>query len=226
MFPRESKILSLLNCASWHLCALPIINTRLTCLRALLMINKRLTRYTQLSTYAPLLSSIGALWAFALSKLNFNNHINTIYRTSANPLNALIRLRRFLGIEERKALIQSFVLSNFIYGLLVWILSSVKSLNKIEKLQKRALRFRLSDCESSYDELLWLPSSCAINVRLKRNLCVEIDKTLNDLNPSFMREIFEIHKTKRAVCQTYKINLEIPRVNRASKLRSIPKLRV
>ena len=226
MFPRESKILSLLNCASWHLCALPIINTRLTCLRALLMINKRLTRYTQLSTYAPLLSSIGALWAFALSKLNFNNHINTIYRTSANQLNALIRLRRFLGIEERKALIQSFVLSNFIYGLLVWILSSVKSLNKIEKLQKRALRFRLSDCESSYDELLWLPSSCAINVRLKRNLCVEIDKTLNDLNPSFMREIFEIHKTKRAVCQTYKINLEIPRVNRASKLRSIPKLRV
>ena len=226
MFPRESKILSLLNCASWHLCALPIINTRLTCLRALLMINKRLTRYTQLSTYAPLLSSIGALWAFALSKLNFNNHINTIYRTSANQLNALIRLRRFLGIEERKALIQSFVLSNFIYGLLVWILSSVKSLNKIEKLQKRALRFRLSDCESSYDELLWLPSSCSINVRLKRNLCVEIDKTLNDLNPSFMREIFEIHKTKRAVCQTYKINLEIPRVNRASKLRSIPKLRV
>ena len=226
MFPRESKILSLLNCASWHLCALPIINTRLTCLRALLMINKRLTRYTQLSTYAPLLSSIGALWAFALSKLNFNNHINTIYRTSANQLNALIRLRRFLGIEERKALIQSFVLSNFIYGLLVWILSSVKSLNKIEKLQKRALRFRLSDCESSYDELLWLPSSCAINVRLKRNLCVEIDKTLNDLNPSFMREIFEIHKTKRAVCQTYKINLERPRVNRASKLRSIPKLRV
>ena len=226
MFPRESKILSLLNCASWHLCALPIINTRLTCLRTLLMINKRLTRYTQLSTYAPLLSSIGALWAFALSKLNFNNHINTIYRTSANQLNALIRLRRFLGIEERKALIQSFVLSNFIYGLLVWILSSVKSLNKIEKLQKRALRFRLSDCESSYDELLWLPSSCAINVRLKRNLCVEIDKTLNDLNPSFMREIFEIHKTKRAVCQTYKINLEIPRVNRASKLRSIPKLRV
>ena len=226
MFPRESKILSLLNCASWHLCALPIINTRLTCLRALLMINKRLTRYTQLSTYAPLLSSIGALWAFALSKLNFNNHINTIYRTSANQLNALIRLRRFLGIEERKALIQSFVWSNFIYGLLVWILSSVKSLNKIEKLQKRALRFRLSDCESSYDELLWLPSSCAINVRLKRNLCVEIDKTLNDLNPSFMREIFEIHKTKRAVCQTYKINLEIPRVNRASKLRSIPKLRV
>ena len=135
------------------------------------------------------LSSV-KLWGIEIDdKLNFNNHMITICRSAANQLNALIRLRRFLGIEERKALIQSFVLSNFIYGLLVWILSSVKSLNKIEKLQKRALRFRLSDCESSYDELLWLPSSCAINVRLKRNLCVEIYKTLNDLNPSFMREI-------------------------------------
>ena len=73
-----------------------------------------------------------------------------------------------------------------------------------------------SDYESSYDELLRLSGSCAINVRLKRNLCVEIYKTLNDLNPSFMREISETHKTQRAVCERYKINLEIPRVNQAS----------
>ena len=96
------------------------------------------------------------------------------------------------------------------------MLSSVKSLNKIENLQKRALRFVLSDYESSYDELLRLCGSCAINVRLKRNLCVEIYKTLNDLNPSLMREIFETRKTKTAVCERYKINLEIPRVNQAS----------
>ena len=74
----------------------------------------------------------------------------------------------------------------------------------------------LSDYESSYDEYLRLSSSCAINVRLKRNLCVEIYKTLNNLNPTFMREIFETRKTKRAVRERYKINLEIPRVNQAS----------
>ena len=71
----------------------------------------------------------------------------------------------------------------------------------------------LSDYKSSYDELLRLPGSCAINVRLKRSLCVEIYKTLNDLNPSFMREIFQTRKTKRAVCERRNINLEIPRVN-------------
>ena len=115
-------------------------------------------------------------------KLNFNNHINTICRSAANQLNALIRLRHFLETKERKALIQSFVLSNFNYCPLVWTLSSVKSLNKIENLQKRVLRFMPWDYESSYDELLRLSGSCAMNVRLKRNLCVEIYKTLNDLN--------------------------------------------
>ena len=96
------------------------------------------------------------------------------------------------------------------------MLSIVKSLNKIENLQKQALRFMLSEYESSYDELLRLSGGCTINVILKRNLCVEIYKTLNDLNPSFMREIFETRKTKTAVRERYKINLEIPRVNQAS----------
>ena len=96
------------------------------------------------------------------------------------------------------------------------MLSSVKSLNKIENLQKRALRFMISDYEKSYDELLRLSGSCAINVRLKTNLCAEIYKILSDLNPSSMREIFETCKTKRAVRERYKINLEIPIVNQAS----------
>ena len=58
-------------------------------------------------------------------KLNFNNHVNTICRSAANQLNALIRLKRFLEIQERKALIQSFVLSNFNYCPLVWMLSNL-----------------------------------------------------------------------------------------------------
>ena len=135
------------------------------------------------------LSAVKLLGIEIDDKLNYNNHRSTICRSATNQLHALIRLRHFLGIEERKAAIQSYVLSNFNYCSLVWMLSSVKSLNKIENLQKRAIRFTLSDYESSYDELLRLSGSCAINVRLKRNLCVEIYKTLNDLNPSFMREI-------------------------------------
>ena len=65
------------------------------------------------------LSAVKLLGIEIDDKLNFNNHINTICRSAANQLNALIRLRDFLKIEERKALIQSFALSNFTYCPLV-----------------------------------------------------------------------------------------------------------
>ena len=96
------------------------------------------------------LSAVKLLGIVIDVKLNFNRHVNTVCGSAANQLNSLIRLRRFLGIEERKVLIQSFALSNLNYCLLVWMLSSVKSLNKIENLQKQALRFLLSYYESSY----------------------------------------------------------------------------
>ena len=54
--------------------------------------------------------------------------------------NALERLKRFLGFEERKVLINSFILSDFglylFWSYIVWSISSAKSLNKIENLRK------------------------------------------------------------------------------------------
>ena len=52
-------------------------------------------------------------------KLNFNLHIDKICLKSANQLNALVILKRFLENEERKVLINNFVLSNFNYCPLV-----------------------------------------------------------------------------------------------------------
>ena len=89
------------------------------------------------------------------------------------------------------------------------MVASVKSLNKIGNLQKGELWFMLSDYDKSYDELSSLAGSCEINVRHRKSLCLEIYKTLNDLYPSFTREIFETHKAKRVVRERYKINLEI-----------------
>ena len=42
------------------------------------------------------------------NKLNFEQHINRICKSATNQLNAVIRLKRFLGFQERKALVNSF----------------------------------------------------------------------------------------------------------------------
>ena len=67
------------------------------------------------------------------SQLNFNMHINNICKSAANQLNSLIRLNCFLGIDEKKVLVNSFVLSNFNYFPLVWFVSSTKSWKKNRK---------------------------------------------------------------------------------------------
>ena len=46
-------------------------------------------------------------------KLNFNNHINKLCKSAGNQLNALTRLKSFLGLKERAVLVKSFIYSNF-----------------------------------------------------------------------------------------------------------------
>ena len=99
-------------------------------------------------------SSVKLLGVHIDDELNFNLHITKVCRSAANQLHALIRLQMFLNFEEKKTLINSYFYSSFNYCPLVWMFSSAKSLNKVESLQKRALRFLYEDYVSSYEELL------------------------------------------------------------------------
>ena len=73
---------------------------------------------------------------------------------------------------------------------LVWHFCSCKSSQKIEKMQLRCLRIIYSDYSSDYQTLLNLSQKSSIEIKGLRNLALEIFKTINDLNPSFMKRIF------------------------------------
>ena len=91
-------------------------------------------------------------------------------------------------------------MSNFNYCSLVWNFSSARSLNKIEDLLKRALRFLLND----YEDLL--EKSICPNMNLRR-------QTLYKLNPDYINGIFTVRNTDRLTREEYKLNLEIPKPN-------------
>ena len=55
-----------------------------------------------------------------------------------------------------------------------------------------------------------------MNVTRLRSLCIEIFKTLNSINPTFMNDIFELRKTNRAIRNQYKPNLEVPIINQVN----------
>ena len=94
--------------------------------------------------------------------------------------------------------------------------SNAKSLNKIESFQKRALCFLYDNCDSLYESILKLAGKSTMNVTRLRSLCIEIFKTLNNINPAFINEIFELRKTKRAVRNQCKLNLEVPIINQVT----------
>ena len=66
--------------------------------------------------------------------------------------------------------------------------SSAKSLNKVESLQKRALRFLYDNYDSSVESILKLAGKSTMNVNRLRSLSIEIFKTLNNINPALMNE--------------------------------------
>ena len=162
-------------------------------------------------------SSVKLLGVQIDNKLNFNLHITNIFRSATNQLNALIRLKQFLSFEAKKVLVNSYFYSNFNYCPLVWMFSSAKSLNKIESLKKkRTLCYLHSDYKSPYDTLLAKSGKVTMEASRLRSFCVEIYKSINSINPSFMNKIFRLTVTNRMVRSRCRLNLDIPKVNRVS----------
>ena len=61
--------------------------------------------------------------------------------STVGQLNALFKLQRYLNISAKKVLINTYAVSDFNYYPLAWMFPNVKSLDKIEGLHIRALRF-------------------------------------------------------------------------------------
>ena len=87
-----------------------------------------------------------ASWAKLLGihiddQLNLNLHISNIWKSASKQPNALVRLKCFPGFEERKVLINSFILSNFNCCPLIQFVSSDSSMLRLENSQKQMFRF-------------------------------------------------------------------------------------
>ena len=105
---------------------------------------------------------------------------------------------------------------NFHYCPPVWMFSIAVSLKKIENFQKRGLRFLYKCYNTSCEDLLLKSGFSSMNVKRLRTLCLQIFKTLNNLNSSFMKEIFSLRQTDRPVRNKHKLNLDIPSYNQVT----------
>ena len=81
--------------------------------------------------------------------LNFDAHVDNICRKAERKLNVLARLSCVLNVECKLLLFYSFILSHFEYCTAIWYFFSRDKMRKMEKLQKRALRYVYKDLNSA-----------------------------------------------------------------------------
>ena len=121
-----------------------------------------------------------------------NDHIKSICKKASSKLYALARISIYLNEHKRKILMKSFVISQFNYCPIIWMYCQRKSNNLINRIHERALRIAYGDYISDFNTLLAKDDSVTIHERNIQALSIEIYKTLNGLNPSFMNDIFKL----------------------------------
>ena len=133
------------------------------------------------------------------NKLNFGIHINNICKVASAKIKGLGRIRNRLNLSQAKILYNSFILSQFNYCCLVWMFCSKTLQNKINQIQKRALRIVYNEPNLNLDKLVKVDNSATIQIKNKITVLTEVGKTRRGENPIFMNKIF----TKKGNIRTY-----------------------
>ena len=117
-----------------------------------------------------------------------------------------------MSLEKRRILIKSFFESQFEYCSLLWMCHNRTLNNRINNLHYRALRLIYREDSLSFSELLKKDGSVTIHHRNIQKLSTEMYKTINNLTPLSMKEIFpdRMYKGPNIRSQT---DFEIPHVN-------------
>ena len=105
-------------------------------------------------------------------------------------ISALQRLTGLVDYPSRKPIYTSFIASNFNYCPLVWFFTSRESIDKIDKIQERALLFVLKDHISNYKELLLRSGFDSFRIYAAKCLMIELYKILEGMTPNYLSELF------------------------------------
>ena len=111
---------------------------------------------------------------------------------------------------------RSFVLNH--YCSLVWNFCEAAHISKMEGIQYRALKYIYNDVSTSYEELLARANLPTLELHRKREIIVEVFKSVNNISPYFMWDLFKVKyvnynfQNNRNVClnhcQTKKCGLD------------------
>ena len=105
-------------------------------------------------------------------------------------------MSNFMSCQQKKNIMDAFILSQFSYCLLIWMCHSRSLNSQINKTHERVVH---NDNISSFGQLLKLSGAITIHHRNLQFLAIEICKALNNLSSPLMSELLEMK------CLTYNL---------------------
>ena len=101
-------------------------------------------------------------------------------------MSAVSRIRNYLDIKQADILCKTTVLANFNYCPLIWMLSSKAANNGSIRTHKQVLQVLYKNSNLSFDKCLMKEAGITIHIKDLQKLMLEVSKTLNHLNPSYL----------------------------------------
>ena len=126
---------------------------------------------------------------------------------AGKQMSALARLSNVFNQETKMLLMQSFILSHFLYCSVVYHYCSRSDIIKLEKVQKKDLRFMHQDFHSSYTTLREKSNRLLLYVERQRCILQEVYKSIHDLGPRYLHDLFAIKDREYDYQNVLKIEL-------------------
>ena len=125
-------------------------------------------------------------------KLTFTWHLGNIIKKPNQNFHALSRVKSYMGSEQNKLIMSSFIKFQFSYCPLIWMFCSRTSMNKLNN--EKCLRLVTNDYDSNFNKLLKSSHEVLIHETCFNYLMIEVCRYLLGLSPELMTDIFTLLK--------------------------------
>ena len=123
-------------------------------------------------------------------KLTYNTHVEPLCKKADQTLHALSRISCYLSTEQLKLTMKTFILSQSDCCPLVWMFCDLTLDDKINRIHEKALRIAPQNTIADLNALLLESNSVSMHTRNLQLQMIEVYKTVQNGNPSFIKKIF------------------------------------
>lgn len=146
--------------------------------------------------------------------LKFNLHIDEVCSQSGKQINALKRMKHYLDKECKMTIYNSYINNNFNYCSVIWMFTNKCNFDKLEKTNKRALRFATNKESLSYEAICAEEKQLSVYRKCVKTAASMMYKARKGTAPAYVCELFTLQESEYDMRDNDKVIL--PRYNTVS----------